>query len=300
MKAKYLVLGLGIGFTSTSLLTSCGGEEEASDVNQVETNEEVDSTEQTVEDEVIVEYSVPTPNELFEIISLFGDGYNDKLINSTDNIDNYIDTKTKALNFGVYSADLAYMSSFDKTAEALEYFKLIEQLGEDLGISAAFDESLVSRIEDNQANADSVNIISSDTYYEAYKYLEENDKGNILALNLAGGWVESMYIITQMAGEFEEGSPLMERLAEQKLVFDNLTGFMNNYSDDQSVMSVLDELVSLLDVFEMYDVIEEDTEVNVDENGNHVISGGITYQINEPAFNALKEKIKELRTNIVE
>lgn len=300
MKTKAFLLSLGLGVVTSVTFTACSDDSssDSNQVNQIEDND-TDTTEEMV-DEVVVEYSVPTPNELFEIISLFGEGYQPNLVNKVDNLDKYIDTKSKALNFGVYSADLAYMSSFEKTADALEYFKIIEKLGDDLGISAAFDESLVNRIQDNQGDADSVFAISSDTYYEAYKYLEENDKGNILALNLAGGWVESMYIITHMVKEFDAEDPLMERLAEQKLVFDNLTGFMNNYSDDQSVMSVLDELVSLLDVFEMYDVIEEDTEVNVDESGNHVISGGITYQINEDAFFALKNKMKELRTNIIE
>ena len=52
-------------------------------------------------------------------------------------------------------------------------------------------------------------FLSNDTYFQAYSYLEENERGSTLALIVLGGWIESLYIMTNL-GEYEEGSSLLD------------------------------------------------------------------------------------------
>ena len=55
---------------------------------------------------------VPTPNELFDIIKELNISCDEQILNSPDNIELYTDKRAQSLNFGVYTADLAFAASF--------------------------------------------------------------------------------------------------------------------------------------------------------------------------------------------
>ena len=293
MKNKNLIIGF-IASTSMTMVVSCGGsgEDDIQNVVLTDTATVVEAPQPTVE------YAVPTPNELFEIIKLQGGKQKVGLVNDLNNRGNYVELKSKALNFGVYSADLAYMSCFGIGTEFLMYFKAIEEIGEELGISGAFDEELMERIENNEGDTDSLFSISNDTYYDSYLYLEENDKGVELSLIMAGGFIESLYIVTHLVDKFKEGDPIIEKIGDQKLVLENLLDFIIEYSDDQSVSEVMDDLISLSQVFETSMEFEE-SGTNIDNsNGKIVLSGGGSYKMTKSSLEKIKAKAKELRDNI--
>jgi hypothetical protein len=121
MKNKFLVRG-GVVFFSSALMLSCGSTDINIDVVDTDTTEVLDEVTVALP---AIDYSVPTPNELFEIIKAEGGELNIELINSLENEENYIDLKSKSLNFGIYSADLGYMSCFDHSIEFLKYTKTI-------------------------------------------------------------------------------------------------------------------------------------------------------------------------------
>ena len=98
-------------------------------------------------------YAVPTPNELFDIVKYEGGEKQVGIVNSLDRQDNYVELMDKAINFGIYSADIAYLSCFGIGTEFLRYFKTLEEMGESLGIEGAFDSNLMARIEQNESDS---------------------------------------------------------------------------------------------------------------------------------------------------
>lgn len=291
MKKNKIIIGL-LSAAAVTFITSCSG---SADDSEVQTVEIVDTTNISDNNEVTVEYSVPTPNELFEIIKLQGGKQQLNLVNPLENSANYIDTKSKSINFGVYSADIAYLSCFGIGVDFLKYFKKIEELGTELGISGAFDEDIMDRIENNEGDTDSLFSISNDSYYDSYLYLEENDKGVELSLIMAGGFVESLYIITQLVEKYDARNIIISKIGDQKIVLENLLDFIFEYSDDASVSEVIEDLSSLADVFETT-MTFEDSESSVKNNeGTLMLSGGGTFIMNKAAFEAIKTKAKELR-----
>ena len=202
------LVGVVIGFSS------CGEE--------VSPEKEKIALETNSEDTVLLDmpelnpdmaYSVPTPNELFAVIKETGVLYDGTILNSTENIEKYSSKKIQALNFGVYFTDLAFASSFSENASILSYFGTIKILSDDLGISNALDAAIYEKVEANLENddADSLLFLSNETYFKAYSYLEENERGSTLALIVLGGWIESLYIMTNL-GEYEEGGNLVARI----------------------------------------------------------------------------------------
>lgn len=295
MKNKNLYRGLFVA-TTALVFSSCGGDEIVVDPNLTIEEPDTSELEAVVMD---VEYSVPTPNELFEIVKLQGGEQKVGLVNTLDNRENYVETKEKALNFGVYSADLAYMSCFGVGTEFLMYMKAIEEMGDELGIAGAFDEDLMDRIENNEGETDSLFAISNETYYDSYLYLEENGKGKELSLIMGAGYLESLYIICNLVDSYSADNPIIEKIGDQKLVLENLMEFIASYQDDSDVADMSNELMSLQEVFEMSMDFEE-SGTNVDnEEGKLVLSGGGSFKMNEKALADITAKVTELRENII-
>ncbi len=296
MKTNKLTQGFLV-IAAALFMVSCGG-----GADDDETLHNVDTLTENNDnpDGPIVEYSVPTPNELFEIVKLQGGEQKVGLVNSLDGIENYIDHKSKCLNFGVYSADLAYMSCFGIGTEFLLYFKAIEELGEDLDISGAFDEDIMERIQSNEGDSDSLFAISNDSYFDSYLYLEENEKGVELALIMTGGYIESLHIVCNLVDTYVDDDPVIEKIGDQKLVLENLLDFILEYADDPMVSETMDDLIALSDVFENSMEFEESgTSIDSNEEGTLILSGGGSFNMTEQAFRDISAKAEELRNNII-
>jgi len=300
MKKKNIIKG-GILAFSTLLVVSC----DSKGPIDVDLNTS-DTTATTIPKEDIstgpkTEYSVPTPNELFTIVKDLGGKLNIELINSVDNKDNYITTSDKALNFGVYSADIGYMSCFEHNLDFIKYTKVIESLGNDLGISEVFDEELMEKVLNNEDNSDSLFLISNDTYYDNYQYLEDNEKGTELALIISGGYIESLYIVTNLINSINDNAAIGEKIGDQKLVLENIISFCGQYQEDPAVSEMIADLMDLGDTFEMnMDFIEGTSKATEDEDGIVSLSSGGHFEMNEEAFKEVKAKINELRTKITQ
>ncbi len=281
---------------ATIFLASCGGSEEG----ELTDITDEDTTTVVEEPGSQVDYAVPTPNELFEIVKLQGGEERVGLVNPVEKKDSYVDHKIKCLNFGVYSADLAYMSCFGIGTDFLKYFKVIEEMGDDLGISGAFDKDIMDRIENNEGDSDSLFSISNDSYYDSYMYLEENDKGVELSLIMAGGYIESLFIVCNLVDKYKADDLIVEKIGDQKVVLENLLDFILEYADDPNVSETMDDLISLSDVFENSMEFEESgTNIANNNEGTLILSGGGSFKMTEKAFKDIKSKVTELRTNII-
>jgi hypothetical protein len=278
----------------SAALTSCGGGEQESTVTEVKKDTVV--VEAPKEDNKY--YQIPTPNEFFSVIKEIGGKSRPELMNPVSNSEKYLDTKFKALNFGVFSADLAYASCYEIGQSALEYFKAVETMGDELDISSAFDESVFARIEENLTNGDSLMTMSNETYFDAYNYLEENDRGNVLALVVAGGWIESMHIVLNLAGPYKENNPLIERIAQQGHTLNNVIEFMRKYKDDPDVGTTIASFEEIQMIYETLDVVEKD--LSTETKGDQMVfSGNGEFKFNKDTYTDLTNKVKEVRDNII-
>ena len=273
------------------IFTSCEVEEKAPKVNN-------NPPEITKTDDIV--YMVPTPNELFSIIKEINISYDNQVLNSPDNIDNYTNKKVQSLNFGVYTADLAFAGSFNDPIKTAEYFKVVKDMGDLLKINSALDQTVFDQIDKNiqSNNQDELYKLRDTTYYQAYVYLKENKRGPSLALIVLGGWIESLYIMTQL-GQYEEGSVLMSRITDQKYTLENLYGFMQDYEQDADVMEMMQTLEAIDEVFLGLNESIGDEFSNSKEQDVQLMDGGPEVYMTEEDFNELKKRVAELRTKIV-
>lgn len=290
MKRKhFLIAPLAV----TLVLASCGGgkTEGEDDMSGVDTLKTETQTEQVTE----TFFQVPSPGEMLTFIKMVGGAGNKNVsfLNSPDNQKNYTDNKSKALNFGIYSCDLSYCSIFEIGSEALKYFKVVKQLGDQIGVSSAIQPSVLKRLEGNLGNPDSLSVITDDVYFTSFEALEASKQGPTLSLVVAGGWIESLYIATSLA-KYDAKSPVVERLADQKYTLDNLIEFLKKYESDANVASVLAQFTDLQGEFNK--IGEKDAAAATDKSKN-VLGGGKELAITADQYKAIVEKIKAIRNS---
>jgi hypothetical protein len=263
---------------------------------------EEEPTSEVVEDHMF--YQVPTPNELFAVLKNADVAYNRENLNDISNVNKYETKASKALNFGVYTADLAYITSLGQMDDASKFFETIRNLSKDLEIENAVDEVILKRLQSNleNSNADSLFYLSNETYYNAYSYLEENDRRDVLAMIVVGGWIEGLNIILNLE-PYSDGSEVCQRIADQKLTLENLMIFTSTIENDQ-LSEIVGELSAIEEVFNS-EIIEEEAEAteftsSESEDGVMIFGGGVSSSISEAQFNELKSIVLDLRTSIIE
>jgi hypothetical protein len=288
-------------------ITSCSNSNEAevpAASEEVVGQIQEEPTSEVVEDHMF--YQVPTPNELFAVLKNAEVAYNRENLNDISNVNKYETKASKALNFGVYTADLAYITSLGQMDDASKFFETIRNLSKDLEIENAVDEVILKRLQSNleNSNADSLFYLSNETYYNAYSYLEENDRRDVLAMIVVGGWIEGLNIILNLE-PYSDGSEVCQRIADQKLTLENLMIFTSTIENDQ-LSEIVGELSAIEEVFNS-EIIEEKAEAEAteftsseSEDGVMIFGGGVSSSISEAQFNELKSIVLDLRTSIIE
>jgi hypothetical protein len=269
---------LGLGCSETSKKAQ---EESAEDVLQ-----------HNVEEAKSIFFMLPSPIETASLLQKAGAKYDASILNPVTNINKYELASTKAINLGIYGSDLSYASVFDQPQEVMFYLSSCKKLADELGITSAFDASTMVRIEENINDKDSLLLLISDSYWMADTYLEENERSNLSALIISGGWVEGLYIATRLA-QIHPTSELLSRIAEQKLSLFHLLAIIKTYKDDHG--DVDDVYTELLEVQQIFNKIES-------EKGNFETSTdaetGITTIGGASELNMSKELLSEISTTI--
>ncbi|RXQ93894.1 hypothetical protein EO244_09960 [Ancylomarina salipaludis] len=202
-------------------------------------------------------FSLPSPYQISLILHESGISYNKDLLNPTRKASDYITNFSRAINFGVYGVDLGYINIYQQTQDAASYFAVLKILSLDLGIYKVLNQATVNRIEANIDNRDSLMVIVSETYRNIDNFLKNNKREEIGALILAGGWIESVYVLTQEMKN-NPHPDLMQRIAEQKRPLENLIKLLVPYAEDNEDFKFLVE--NLIDLAYTFDEIVEEYE----------------------------------------
>ncbi|MCW3078139.1 MAG: hypothetical protein JWO32_2748, partial [Bacteroidetes bacterium] len=180
-------------------------------------------------------------------------------------------------------------------SEALKYFKTVKTMGDQIGVSTAIKPEVLKRLESNIGAPDSLAVITDDVYFSSFETLEDSKQGPTLALVVAGGWIESIYIATNLA-KYEDKSPIIERLADQKYTLENLIEFLRKHEADPNVAAIKTDFEGLLAEFNK--ISEKDVESKGKDGGKTtMLTGGKQLVISEPVYKAIVEKIKTLRNS---
>jgi len=200
----------------------------------------VESLESFVKSEF--DYPIPTSYEVTNMLQKANANFVFNITNDPSNVENYITDWQKAMNLGVYGADLAYASTYKRQEETTKFMAASRKLIEDLNISSSFNKEMADRIETNLENSDSLILIITESFYETYNYLNKNGEEKTSLLVIAGSVIEGLHITSQLIIGSDYNQELLTILANQKNQVKQLVELMDAHADDENVNRVLPKL----------------------------------------------------------
>ncbi len=255
------------------LTSSCGGRQEGESRAITDNKERPEMVQSSVEG--LEDYPIPTSVEVVEMLQRAGAPYILGISNSASNVDRYFTEKKKALNLGVYGADLSYAGTYEMNQEIMKYLQVCKRLIDELNISTSFNQGFVQRVERNLENKDSLINIVSESFYDTYVFLTDNQRDDLALLVMTGSWIEGIYLTSQIAIGARDNSEITDIILRQSDPLERLLALLDEHEDDELVNSLFIELTDI-----------------------HEFINSQQSPMSSTALDSFSEKIESLRTRI--
>lgn len=242
-------------------------------------------------------YTIPAPMEMASLIQSSGADFDKDLLNDVENISSYMTQRQKAINLGVYGADLSYTTMFERNKESLFYLSAAKKLAEELGVANIIDDSLISRVEMNKDQKDSLLNIVSDTFWSLNAKFKEDGMEEVSAMVITGGWIEALHLAIS---HVEGNDALRQRIAEQKYSLDDLIKLLASYEQQDMLGELSADLEGLQAIFAEVEINKMKTETSKDENGTMVIGGTKTVTMSDETLAKVVESIAAIRSKYIQ
>jgi hypothetical protein len=299
-KQKYVLIMSVVGI-SLSALIGCGGSTTDQDGPITPTND----TAANPNDNGIISiggqlFVIPSPIQTADLIAKANVPFNAEILNPTENVGNYTTTFSRALNMGIYGADLGYISIYKNNNFSTKYLKTVKGLADDLGLGSAFNDDLADKINAAMNDENKMLELVSEAYKTADDYLKENQKDDVASLVIIGGWLESVYFAGSTAVATKD-KEIIERVADQKSVLNSILAMLKQYREENEeyddLAIDLEDLLSLFDkvnyTYEYIEPITDEVEKVTTFKSKHTVT------ITDEQLNAIVEKVKSIRKEII-
>ena len=186
--------------------------------------------------------------QAYDMLHNSGAPYNLDLCNSIEKRENYLTNPSVATNFGVYMADLGYISCNGDNQKIITTYAVVRAFAEKLGFSAILDGVVKDRLQENVGNKDSSMVILDEAYIAMDEYLKSNDQLLNAGFIVAGSWVESQHIALAMLKDpqvYENNEPLRKEIQQQRLHIANLIKFLQEFKEDADVANLLGGFIAV-------------------------------------------------------
>lgn len=233
-------------FSVIFTVSSCGSKKSSDGGQQGNVTAELETKDDVIKE--ISDYPLPTSFEVTTLLIDAGASYILDLCNHVENVDKYINLRSKALNLGVYGADLSYAATYRQTQETMQYLNASAKLINELQVGT-FDEELVNKVEENIEDVDALINLISDSFYKTYEYLVSNEQDELSILVMAGSWIEALYISTQISIISADNAKIVEILNEQSTSLDKLLEVMGPVSESPNCADVFKGLLAIQEIY---------------------------------------------------
>jgi hypothetical protein len=222
-----------------------------------EGSDEFSEAEKSLKDQITdVVYNLPSPTEIPYLLAATGAEFNASLINDKKFAAKYgAETEKAALNLGVYTADIGYLTSYEKTQDAIDYITTCKTLADNLGVMRSFDAEVMKRFEANVSNKDSLAALLNQSLKTADKYLKDDSRNKLAVLIVVGSFVEGLYISTGLVKTYPKDlapadrnlilTPLMRIILKQKESVGELIKALKSVDQAEPIAGMVSDLMAL-------------------------------------------------------
>jgi hypothetical protein len=245
-------------------------------------------------------YGVLTPVEICAIFNRLSVPYNTALLNPTTNMNQYLSSSKTAINTGIYGVTFGYLKMFGIGQEVIDYMMTIREMSNKLGIPDKMLIEPIKSVRNDMSNPDTITLLMRNAFTEMEDHLRQSGRESTAGLMVMGGWVEAMYIATQLVYNPEKPDPeVVQRIAEQKYTLTSLMSFMKNYYDDPVVVYYTKKLKFLKNYFDTFDIYFKKGDLEIDLEKQVFRSSGVKMTVTVETLNKIRDYIAKLRTEMV-
>lgn len=286
-----------------ALIASCGGD-------SIEVGEDADNEDVHVVDSDLVDvpvhtqiggkmFSIPSPIQMVNMIKENVSTFNEELITNPENVANYSTEYKRAINMGIFGADLGYATIYENNTKAVSYLSSIEKLSDELGIAGAFDQELLERFIENGNNQDSMLVIMAEGYREGDKFLKDNEEHDVATLILTGGWIESLYFAA-VTYENTKAQAVANRIGEQRTALETIIDLLKDYNEEEHYSDLITDLEDLKKDFDKivysYTFVEPQHNKRAKETR---INCKTSVEIEGGVLDSIIKKVKNIRNDLI-
>jgi hypothetical protein len=238
MKKIFAGIILPILMITFIFLTSCK-QRTAEKQREKAEMQQIDTIEKQIEENV---YPLPTSADVIKMLTDLEVGYIIGISNPVANTKKYFSSTTRAINMGVYGADLSYATLYNMQQQVIDYLDAISSLANELNMSKIYNAALYDSLKKNYDNKNELVRILTASFNDTYAYLADNDQQPLALLVVGGAWVEGMYLTTHVSEAAYQVSGISRVLLEQKKSFDTFLEITKPYANDASVSDFVKKL----------------------------------------------------------
>ncbi len=275
MRTKKIVYAISfLVIIMAVVFSSCKGKTKTADQDQVVADSLNKTLLATEVGEVL--YPLPTPFEMTKMLNDIGATYSTKNLNPTSRVEKYFSESQKAVNLGIYGADLAYVSTYQQQQDIQVYLNAIKKLADQLGITYDYSKLLSDEYKEKFNNKDSLTGIVTNTIYDTYYYLDQKSNPDLAVTMVTGMWVELMYIGTNISQDSYNYTGLVNIISKQKASYEKVMELLSGRNANTDIKTLETKLQVLKPVFD-----------KVDEG------------LSEADYNLILQTIKTVRSSLV-
>jgi hypothetical protein len=257
-----------------AVFMSCKGGNKSAEQDQIAS----DSLNKTLLATEIKEvlYPLPTPFEMTKMLTDIGAVYSSKNLNSPGKLDKYYKENQKAVNLGIYGADLVYASTYQQQQDIQVYLNAIKKLADQLGITYDYSKLLSDEYKEKFNNKDSLTSIVTNTIFDTYNYLDQKSNPDLAVTMVTGMWVELMYIGTNISQDSYNFTGLVNIISKQNTSYQKVMDLLTARNANKDIKDLETKLQVLKPVFDK-------------------VGGGLS----EKDYDLILQTIKSVRSSLV-
>jgi hypothetical protein len=255
------ISSLAIVVFAVFFLSSCKGGMKSSEQDQLSADSL--SKELLASDIKEVLYPLPAPFELTKMLNDIGATYSSKNLNQADKAENYSTEQSKAVNLGIYGADLAYASTYQQQQDIQTYLNAIKTLADQLGVTYDFAKLLSDDYKKKFENKDSLTAIVTNTIYDTYQYLDQKSDPQLAVNMVTGMWVELMYIATNISEKSYNFTGMVDIISKQKASYEKVMSLLAAHNANADIKVLESKLQVLKPVYDKVDTGLSEADYNV-------------------------------------
>jgi hypothetical protein len=247
-----------------------------------------------------ISYGLLTPTEITSMFNRLGIPYEKSALNPTSSHDSYTSSSKAAINLGIFGVDFGYIKMFSFSQQMIDYVITIKEMSNKLGIPDQYLMEPLKRVEKDLSSPDTILAMLNKSYNDIETHLRKEGRESTAGLMLMGGWVEALYLTTQLLYDPQKPDPeVIEKIAQQKYTLTSLLSFMKNYYDDPVVVFYTKKLIFLKRYFDKFDIYFKKGDLEINKSRQVLLASGSETTASLETLTSIKDYIAKLRFEMV-